>query len=240
MAESIIRVHASRARVRQAIKDAVKAASGRGKVNDAALKMQVKLGQALLSRIHAAFQTKSHGGTDDCGLRWPPLSPKTIAYRRRRGPSSKAGTRPSWILTPKQRSDWWNAYRRGLAIWKGDKTRAAKHAWAKVKGSGAKTVLGTYGNSPALILRDLELLMESLKPGTPGQVPYQVFRVNVDTVIVGTNRPWASVHHKGTARIPQRRLWAEPSQWPQAWWDDLARVEQEGLVEILESIMGAL
>ena len=46
------------------------------------------LGWAALSDVKNAFITKARGGTDEMGIKWPPLKPETIA-RRRVGPKDR-------------------------------------------------------------------------------------------------------------------------------------------------------
>jgi hypothetical protein len=206
--------------------------------------MQVRLGMTALSLIKQAFVVKSKGGTDDCGLSWPPLKKTTIAYSRRHPGVPKSAQRaafsPSWMLTDKQRDKWWSLYRTGLARFKGDKSRAAKLAWKIIKDEGGKTLIGTYGNTPVLILRDLGLLLNSLSPGietgsaSVAPVPNQIFEVRSGSVIVGTNRKHAASHHNGIpGRLPQRRLWAPPSQWPQSWWTEISEQGRMGLIDIM-------
>lgn len=216
--------------------------------------MKIRLGMTALRLIKKAFLVKSQGGTDECGLKWPPLSPKTIAYSRRHFgvlfPGKKrAPFAPSWMLTDKQRKRWWDIYRsllgtapKGAAFHKhkasGSDANAARTAWKILKAEGAKTLLSEYGETKVFILRSTELLLNSLSPGvSPGDVKNQVFRLGNGEVIVGTNREWAKVHHEGTAKIPQRRLWAAPSQWPATWWGDIAEQGRAGLIDIFLSYL---
>jgi len=232
-----IYIKGTRAGVRRAIVRAAQAASGQNQAaGDVAKALQTRLGMTLLAHIRDAFVIKSKGGTDDCGESWQALSPKTIAYSRRHPgvPPSKqrAGSRPSWMLSDKQRVKWWEIYRRGLARFRGDKGKAAKLAWSIMKGAGAKTLIGQYGSTSVLILRDLGLLLNSLSPGVQSQD--QVFKVEPGSVIVGTNRKHAGSHHRGVpGRIPQRRLWPSPDKWAQSWWDDLDSQLRDGYVDIL-------
>jgi hypothetical protein len=50
--------------------------------------LQLRLGTTLLSKVQQDFITKSRGGVGTDGVKWAPLSPKTIA-RRRKGPKGK-------------------------------------------------------------------------------------------------------------------------------------------------------
>jgi hypothetical protein len=232
-----IYVKGTRAGVRRAIVKAAQAASGRTQEgSEIAKALQTRMGLTLLAHIRDAFVTKSKGGTDDCGDSWPPLSPKTIAYSRRHPgvPPSKQRSpfRPSWMLTDAQRKKWWEMYRKGLAMFRGDRAKAAKIAWAAAKRSGAKTLVGTYGSTSVLILRDTGLLLNSLSPGV--QSEDQVFKVQPGSVIVGTNRKRAGSHHRGVpGRIPQRRLWAPPDRWPDTWWDDINDQARAGYIDVL-------
>ncbi len=198
-----------------------------------------------LGNIREAFVVKSKGGADAAGQKWPPLARSTVAYSRRHPgvpkASQRAAFRPSWMLTQKQRERWWEVYRSGLARFRGDMSRAARAAWAAIKAGGAKTLIGTYGDTPVMILRDLGLLLNSLSPGaTPGaarpslvDVEDQVFLVGPGSVIVGTNRKWAGSHHYGVpGKIPQRRLWPEPADWPSEWWEDLLDQAKAGMIDI--------
>lgn len=245
MAENVIYVRGSRSQVRKAIVAAVAAASGdTAAAKEAADALQVRVGMTALGWIRDAFVVKARGGTDASGLKWPPLSPKTIAYSRRHpgvlNPgSARAAFAPSWMLTDKQRERWWAIYRRGLGQFRGDKAKAAKLAWFVVKGEGAETLIGKYGQTQVDILRDTGLLLNSLSPGvTPGNVEHQVFRMGPGEVVIGTNRKHALAHHEGIpGKLPQRRLWPEPSQWPQEWWDDIASQARQGYIDIFLSIL---
>ena len=88
------------------------------------------------------------------------------------------------------------------------------------------------------ILRDTGLLLNTLSPGV--ETGLNVFRVLPGEVIVGTNRKWAGIHHRGSrnGRIPQRRLWPEPSKWPSNWWLDILETARQGLIDITIQLMG--
>jgi len=75
------------------------------------------------------------------------------------------------------------------------------------------------------------LLLNSLSPGVASAE--QVFRIGHGEVIVGTNRKGAAAQHNGVpGRLPQRRLWPEPSKWPASWWRDIMEQVRTGLVDI--------
>jgi hypothetical protein len=194
--EQTVYVRASRADVRQALRQLPTLARSGGPIADA---MMTRCGMALLGRIKTAFVAKARGGTDEAGDSWKPLSPKTIAYSRRHPGVPKARAwaahRPSYALTDKQRDRWWDVYRQRLAIYKGDKGHAAAVAWLILKGEGATTLLDKYGNTKVEILRDTGLLLNSLSPGVASSE--RIFQVGRGEVIVGTNRKGAAAHHKG-------------------------------------------
>lgn len=216
--------------------------------------MMVRCGVAALRRIRAAFVVKSHGGTDEAGDRWAPLKPETIAYSRRHRkklgdpkqsqvfsrakklpwvprPKIRAAYAPSYALTNRQRDRWWDVYRQGLAMFRGDKSHAARRAWAILKSEGATTLIAQYGSAQVDILRNTGLLLSSLTPGST--VSEQIFRVQPGEVIVGTNRKGAAVHHRGVlGRLPQRRLWPPVNRWPSSWWEDIAEQGRAGLVDL--------
>lgn len=259
MAEVVIYVRANRAAVRSAISSIPQEArSGSASANA----IMVRCGLAALGRIRDAFIVKARGGTDECGDSWEPLNPKTIAYgrRHRKKPGDpkesqvfsrakrlpwvpnqgvRAGYAPSYALTKKQNERWWELYRQGLAIFKGDKEHAARRAWFISKSEGATTLIAQYGNAKVDILRDKGLLFNSLSPGVASSE--QVFRVNPGEVIVGTNRKWAATHHNGVpGKIPQRRLWAEPSKWTSNWWLDIAEQGRAGLIDLTISLVRSI
>lgn len=230
------------------------AAPGGGSAAQAIL---VRIGSVVLRRIQLAFVVKSHGGTDESGLRWKPLNPKTIAYTRRHPILSGKGTatkkwvpkaaaraefRPSWMLTKRQRARWWALYKRGLARYKGDKAHAAAVAWIILKEEGAQTLLSTYGHGQADILNSTGLLLTSLTPGIapdaasfrPPKQPLQIFDIAPGTVVVGTLRKGAVAHHYGVpGKLPQRRLWPEPARWPSSWWTNILESATLGVIDLV-------
>lgn len=228
------------AAIRRALSAIPEEARKKGPITDA---MMTRAGMALLGRIKQAFVAKARGGTDDAGDKWKPLSPKTIAYsvtrQRGRGGRTKAEknrpSRPSQAINARQRNRWWQVYRRQLAISKGDKGHAAAVAWLVLKGEGATTILAKYGGRKVDILRDTGLLLNSLSPGVMSAE--RVFRVGPGEVVVGTNRKWARVHHRGNKRVPQRRLWPEVSRWPQSWWADILHEINAGIMDLAAVII---
>lgn len=239
MSQYTVTVVSTRAAVRQAIFSIPSAARADGV---AAHAMLTRCGLAILGRIKQAFIAKSRGGTDEAGDSWKPLSPKTIAYSRTRarGRSKRDKARaqfPSQALTSKQQARWWVVYHRQLAIYKGDKSHAAAVAWLVLKGEGAQTLVDKYGHKKVDILRDTDLLFNSLSPGVSSAE--QIFRVGRGEVIVGTNRVGAAAHHHGapSRNLPQRRLWPLVSRWPANWWSDIIDQAKQGLLDIATNLI---
>lgn len=208
--------------------------------------MMTRCGMVALSHIRQAFVAKARGGTDEAGESWQPLSPKTIAYsktrQRGRGGRTRAekgrSAHPSQALNSKQQDRWWDVYRRQLAIRKGNKGHAAAIAWIVLKAEGAQTLVDKYGHRKVEILRDTGILLNSLSPGYSGSE--QVFRVAPGQVIVGTNRKGAAAHHKGVpGRLPQRKLWPDPSRWPPGWWADILAELKAGVMDIAAQLIKA-
>lgn len=241
MSDNTIYVWASRAILRKQLADLPSFARQGGPVTDA---MMARCGMALLGRIRQAFVVKARGGTDEAGESWQPLSPKTIAYSktRQRGQGGRTraeksrDARPSQALNRSQQDRWWEVYRRQLRIYRGDKSHAAAVAWLVLKGEGARTLVDKYGYRKVEILRDTGLLLNSLSPGV--RSAESVFRVGKGEVIVGTNRKGATGHHEGIpGRLPQRRLWPAPKNWPESWWRDILEQLKSGVLDLVVSIL---
>lgn len=229
MAEIIIRVQATRAAIYKAVARIPRVARAGG---DVANRMMLNAGMALLGHVKQAFLVKSRGGTDEAGERWAPLKPKTVAYRHSRTrKEAKRAARPSQALNARQRSWWWSLYRRGLAMYRGDKARAARRAWLILKSDGAITLFDKYRNGSRAILQDTGLLLASLSPEV--QSDNRVVRITPGMIVVGTNRKGAAAHHSGVLRrLPQRRLWPPPARWSPTWWRDVLKQVQNGLVGV--------
>lgn len=199
--------------------------------------IQLLVGVQALSLIWEAFVTKSRGGTDECGIRWPRLSPRTIAYGRRHPGKKKGKLRPSLSESQDRR---WRAIYSAMLRKTSDKGHAAAIAWVVLKSQGATTVLEKYGGTSVEILKDTGILYNSLSPGAidlsgtagssglagssgvtgPPGVPGQVFQLIPGSVIVGTNVPYARRHHFGdpSHNLPARQLWPYDGQpWPDRW-----------------------
>lgn len=259
MTEVTIYVRASQVEIEAVIATLPQEATGGGPIARA---MMERIGEAALGQVHSAFLVKMAGATDEAGDRWAPLKPETVAYGRRHRkktgdphqsqvfsrakklrliplPKTRAGYAPSYALTSKQRDRWWDVYRQGLAMHRGNKGAAARRAWAVLKGEGATTLIAQYGGAQADILRNTGLLLNTLTPGA--KVSEQVFQTGPGEVKVGTSRKGAAAHHQGVpGRLPRRRLWPEPSRWPSSWWVSMTDQGILGLMELTIHLVRAV
>lgn len=179
-------------------------------------------GQSALDHIKRAFLIKSSGGTDEAGDRWEPLSPRTVAYSRK-GKSSKGASRPSRALSKRENARWWDLYRHGLAMFHGDKSHAARRAWFILKKEGAATLLDKYGADKVPILYDSGGLFDSI-----------ILSIEDGAIIIKATAAYAGAHHHGVpGRIPQRRLWPDPSKWPSSWWESILGAIRDKFAEII-------
>ena len=193
-----------------------------------------RVGMVALAIIRDAYVTKARGGTDASGMKWQPLSPRTIAYRRRH-PGLKRDTtgqyRPSSMLTTGERAYWWSLYKQRLRQFDGDKSHAAASAWRVLLAAGARTILSVYGKVEVEILRDTGRLINSLSPGVVSTD--QIFRLGRGSVTVGTNVKYAAAHHFGTGRIPRRRLWPDWNDWPNEWKAEIHDAIRDGIADLI-------
>lgn len=223
--KSTINVKVSQSRLKQALSQVPHNLES----NDTGKAILVAMSNALLIKIKEAFIIKSRGGIDEAGDRWTPLNPKTIAYSR--SPRSRVekgrSSCPSQSLSKKQQERWWDLYRQGLAIHKGDKARAAKRAWFILKSEGAKTLFDKYAHGKPDILKNSGKLLSSI--GIKGIITNSI-EIHADPKIC----PYAAAHHNGVpGKLPQRRLWPPVKNWPQNWWDDILNSATKLVVEQL-------
>lgn len=216
--------------------------------------LQVRIGLAALDRISKAFVTKARGETDEAGESWPDLSPHTKAYTRRHPGVPKKrpfwDTHPSITVTQKRREEWWEIYYAGRRKGR-SKRHSASVAWIilRQRYPGIRTLMDKYGDAKVEILRDADVLLNSLSPGvpadtappTPPRQPNQVFRCLPGEVILGTNRKGAADNHRGIpGRLPRRRLWPDPSRWPSSWHAAMLTQALKGMVRVVQELLGSL
>jgi hypothetical protein len=192
----------------------------KGMTRDDAKDALERCATAILVRIYDAFLVKSRGGTDDAGDRWAPLTPSTVAARLR-----KAGIKPN------KRS------KRPVAKSENDSSPAVRRARAVIKGQSRPP---RYDKRDAglLILNETGALLDSLSPFSDS--PHKVVRVDRGQVSIGTNRPGAMAHHHGVpGKLPQRRLWPSPDNWPAHWWRDILDEVVQGVIETVAHNVGS-
>lgn len=205
----------------------------------------VPVAMVLLSKVAQAFIQKSRGETGSDGIRWKPLSPKTIAARRTTRAEKKAlgmtGRRTRGNLTPAQDRRFKDIFGTRLARFLATgmeiteaKERAGRIAWATVIAEGAKTKLMLLGSRKVDIGRDTGALLRSLTPGVqrpgeaiqnPARQRNQVLEVGGGWVMVGSLLPYAERFHR------VRPLW--PATIPAAWMPEIVAAFQRGMVRLL-------
>ena len=177
--------------------------------------MRSRITFAFFSLVKEAFIVKARGGTDEAGIKWPPLSEKYLAYGRPmngRNPPVAGGLAPGGndgFMNATQLKKWRKDYAGSLKFLAlqlpvGEaKSRAAAIAWNRAKEAGVKTKLGVFGSRSVEILRDRGILFNSLSPGQligSGQsesykpTDDQVFENQLNSLVVGTNVEYAFYH----------------------------------------------
>lgn len=221
---------------------------------------KLRIAFAFFSIIKENFIVKSRGGTDEAGIKWPPLSEKYLAYVRPMGRNGRGSRKPPHAgkLSPggndgfmskaqlKQWRKWYAGALKYLALQMpiGEaKARAAAIAWSKSKAAGVRTKLEVFGRREVEILRDRGILYNSLSPGVltvlgadasyAPPAPEQVVRELPDGLLAGTNVEYAAKHHLGDG-VPARPLWPPDGDLPEIWVIEMAEVGASGLERIGE------
>ena len=149
---------------------------------------KLSLGFAALSDIKAAFIQKAAGGTDEMGIGWPPLSPRTIANRRVGAGDKGLGKN----ITRRPGQSTLEAAQQALLVrkWERIRKRETKRALVRYQFSGldekealrrarivgsikagqevGATKVEILGGRKVEILRDTGRLLNSLSPGILG------------------------------------------------------------------------
>jgi hypothetical protein len=219
------------------------------------------VGITALTDIQDAYLIKARGGTDACGIKWPPLSKAYLAYQRRFGPGEQAalkraaGLKPhhyhgvqgnGGLLSKAQQKRWYQLYGGNLA-WLSARVEeskakniAAAMAWTKIKEEGAKTKLEVFGSRIVDILMDTDTLYNSLSPGYLSGTVYtpkaeaednQVFTALSDGIIIGTNLIYARTHNQGDPKRGIPKREFLPSDPPMEWLNRWAKVAIEAIAE---------
>lgn len=196
--------------------------------------MLTVLGLAVLSDIKREFVVAARGGTNAFGIKWPPLSPKTIAARRV-GPGD---IRDNEAIRERERirkNAEKRLLRRYLASLPEDQARrrAKQVAGQIATRETGRTKVQTLGGRQVEMLRDTGILLNSLsaaepKPSTDAYTPRdgQIFELTPGEVKVGTNVPYAATHQFGdpSRKIPARPFLPEPAQIPATMRDTYAKL----------------
>ncbi len=220
---------------------------------------KLRVAFAFFMVLKEAFIVKSRGGTDEAGIKWPPLSPEYLAYTRPMGrggsgsrqPPNAGGSAPGragndGFMTPLDLAIWRRDYAQALAWLSASedpglaKGHAAAIAWNKAKQRGVKTKLQVFGQRQVEILRDRGILFNSLSPGVLNEngvdASYappenQIVTDQPGMLIVGTNVPYAYYHQVNPGRRP---IWPKDGTLPSAWMDEIIEVAVSGLLKMGE------
>lgn len=101
--------------------------------------------------------------------------------------------------------------------------------------------LGKYDPNRHEILIDTARLFRSLSPAS--SAPGRVVRITPGAIAIGTNvvdddgQHYPKLHHYGTARIPQRRLWPPVEDWPRRWHDELRAIFIDWLYFVMRDML---
>lgn len=184
--------------------------------------LALRVGTTAMAIQRDAYIVKARGGTDEAGLSWEPLRPSTI--RHRLGKTKMSDARRKSIVARYEKR--FNEYQREFSRTRRERFNRDVQQFV-----------------PHEILRDDGTLFNSLSPGLAGEVrPDGILQVNPGECVGGTNVPYAIYHHSDEPRklradgqpvLPQRRLWAEPSQWPQTWWNMIGGSAVRGMALIV-------
>lgn len=207
------------------------------------------LGFGVLSSVKDAYVVKARGGTDAMGIKWPPLSPVTIANRRvgpgdiRRDPiikeREKIRKRELAAIKREFGKQEGALFERFLVSLdpRAARARARQIASARATRATGLTKVQAMGSRAVEILRDTGVLLNSLSPGrlsgsgagTTYTKPSgeggqeQFFQTTPGELIVGTNVEYAGTHQFGDLlrNIPARPFLPEDeNQISEVWWED--------------------
>ena len=206
------------------------------------------LGFAALTDIREAYLVKASGGTDEMGIRWPPLAPSTIA-RRRVGKRDKESSKAIRVREGiRERATAKALERFRLSLPEAEARRRAKIVGGlKATRQTGATKLETLGGRTVEMLRDTDVLLESLSPGrltgSGASVSYskpsgeggseQIFQIGAGEVIVGSNVKYLRTHQRGdpSRNIPQRMVLPDDeTPVPQVWWMRWTALADKALV----------
>lgn len=221
---------------------------------------KLRIAFAFFSIIKENFIIKSRGGTDEAGIKWPPLSARYLAYTRPMGKNGSGSRQPPHAgkLAPggndgfmsKAQLQQWRRWYAGtlkylaLQMPLGEAKRiAAASAWKKSKAAGVRTKLEVFGHRDVEILRDRGILFNSLSPGvitflgvdaSYSPSPEQLVQEEADGLLCGTNVAYGRDHHFGdpSRNLPARSFWPLDGELPEAWMVEIVEVGASGLANL--------
>jgi hypothetical protein len=205
----------------------------------------VRCSNSLLSQIKQDYVSKSRGAVGRDGIRWPELSPQTIARRRLGPPDKKLLTDKARLakLPPDQQKTLKKLIRQRTAQYMArgmHKDKAARIARQVTFRGKVPTKLSILGGRSVQILVDTGVMLATLEPGyeaTPNGNPNQVLETSPGRLAVGSKLSVNGVNifacnHFGTKRIPSRPSWPLDGNLPEEWWDAVLGAAQRGLILI--------
>lgn len=202
--------------------------------NEHATSFALRIATVIMSNLRQAYIVKAQHGTDEAGLKWPELSPRTIAARLARVKSTRKFHED--VVAANRR---FRLARQRLQDVPGDAARRLEHTRAANELVRASKKLREAGENME-ILRDTGRLFNSLSPGVKGDLMSDgILEVSPGQATFGTNVEYAERHHLGdpSTHLPQRRLWAEPQAWPDIWWKDIGEAVATGIAEIVRVVL---
>lgn len=230
MVTTVVRIKATHQQARDLIQRLPRILAGREPDPTGLVKqLQLRVGVAALSSIQKDFERKSQGQTGEDGVKWPELSPITLALRRvNTAPKAiqrlqaRVAKLPAAQLHRFGRVQMQQLYflqgyghaaerqralgylerkrRRGL-VSRTEYQRLKRVLRGGLKRGEAEKL--AFAQAAAQILRDTGVLFNSLSPGVEDQLSgtaQQRFEVGPGWIIVGTTVPYAIYHQSDRPR----------------------------------------
>lgn len=211
-----------------------------GRGGELARGFALRLAVTAMANVKQAFIVKARGGTDEAGDKWKPLAPSTIANRMRKGKAGVVNRRrvKAGQAVRRAQRDVRHAQTFRKTLVSEIRLNAAQERLEKARRQYAESA------SNIEILKDTGRMFNSFSPSSGGLLNTDgSLDVRPGVALFGTNVQYAKFHHYGGSkpgRPPQRRLWPEPSHWPQAWWDDLREAAQTAARKVSQELIRGL
>lgn len=258
---TVVYTSATRAELKEYLRQLPGILSGRlADLDGIAHGFKLRLAFAFFSVVKEAFIVKARGGTDECGITWPKLSRKYLAYQRPMGQGGKGslkppkaggiapgarkknGQLPDGFMTEGQYNRWRKVYGTTLArlllqVPEAEaRKRAAQIAWADAKRSGVRTKLDVFGNREVEILRDRGILFNSLSPGVLTEDGPDASYGKPDQQHVeerpGEIAVGTNVKYAAYHQNGKRPYWPKDGNLPGAWWEEILDAGRSGILQI--------